>query len=96
MVSNLLTSLEIVKSICLTFADKKLVGLGLAPGLLLEAGAADLAVVTACVVLTATQQLVRVLGIRDVACVGVTIAATSASNTDVFDRIEILPEQNWS
>lgn len=89
-----MTSLEIVKSLRLTFTDKQLVGLGLAPGLLLKARTAYFAVVTTRVVLTATQQLVRVVGIRDVTCVGVTVATTPTSNTDVFDRIEILPEQN--
>jgi len=73
-----------------TFAVERGVGFGLSPSFLDESRAAFLALGSAGVVTAATEQLVAVVGVGDVArlCVAVTHAA--ASDADVPHRVEEL------
>lgn len=67
--------------------------LRLAPGLLFIAGATLFTVVATGVVSAATQQLVRVIGVCDVACVSMAVTSAPPTYTYVFHRVEVLQKQ---
>lgn len=73
------------------FTDVGVVNAGPLPLLLRVPRAALLALVAARVVLAAAVELVSVGWIGDVACVGMPIAHTPATNVDVLDTVEVPP-----
>ena len=79
----------------LTFTDEWIVGLGLSPGLLDESRTASFALRSARVVLAATEQLVRVVRVGDVARLGVTVAHAPAADGNVTDRVKELQADYW-
>lgn len=76
--------------VVLTFAREFLERRGLAPLLLLKAPAARRALRPAGVVLASADQLVRHIGVLNVASVRVPVAHTPTADTDVLDRVEVL------
>lgn len=84
------------KVTALTFTYEFLGRGGLSPFLLLEALAAGRALRSAGVMLAPADQLLRHVGILNIADVRVSVAHATTANTDVFDRIKVLQHRPFS